>query len=609
KWFYMSSLLSPLSLPRLDFGCSVMQHNIKSAESYGEEVEKESVFDKAEDWIQTVEGVISDAIYQAKGDIQALSSEASQLIQDLETVNQVRCLDLSGVQLSEASLCKIRATFTNLQELSVANCVLDGLQMNAIASFNQLKKLDLSGCRGLTRDMLSYLHEMESLESIQLEGSDIGITVDAWCTWLHEFMKVNQHPAVVLYVINYFKAVNAGLNFPLVQTVIKRSEEIQAARFEKTAVPIGEALCAALIIELHIKRVASVGQRILRKEQTALAHDLYVDFEGREVYFIAQPENSLLLGEGSYKKVMTAAAFVFDMLYTIPETCVYAETYNEKAHFLEEAKKRDNLRRDAEKEIRIHKSLSGQHGIPKLRSVHEFTTVLSIQGKNIEIPQTAYMIERFDGDLQKFYKVAYSHNEILQIAIDLMCGLACMHVASIVHGDLKLGNALFKRNGRGELSAALADFGFSFDTRIDPPAAIYKKNFYGSLLCTPPELVQLQKFTGDYFKNDVWALGFMLYQLHFRKNPSWSDMLEELYETNGSEALKDEFVLRARDEIEDLWENDVAIPYRELCQKNYLTSQEQFEKLIYEMFCWNPANRPTIVEAISKMVKIPRLPS
>lgn len=100
-----------------------------------------------------------------------------------------------------------------------------------------------------------------------------------------------------------------------------------------------------------------------------------------------------------------------------------------------------------------------------------------------------------------------------QLCLDVLEGLACLHKAGFVHGDIKPANVLIFRNDDSQVPfvAKLNDFGLCISLQQDNPVS------YESYVGTPgwraPELLENPKRTVDgslLYKCDVFAFGLLV---------------------------------------------------------------------------------------------------
>jgi len=107
----------------------------------------------------------------------------------------------------------------------------------------------------------------------------------------------------------------------------------------------------------------------------------------------------------------------------------------------------------------------------------------------------------------------FTIDEVRDIFINLNNVFKIMHKNNIVHRDLKLGNIMLKYidDAKTKFIPKLSDYGFSKD--LD-------NNTTGTHLGTPatmaPEIMMDLRYNE---KSDLWSIGIMMYQLHFKELP------------------------------------------------------------------------------------------
>ena len=103
-------------------------------------------------------------------------------------------------------------------------------------------------------------------------------------------------------------------------------------------------------------------------------------------------------------------------------------------------------------------------------------------------------------------------NEIKMIGAQLVLGLECLHKNGYLHRDIKPENVMINKDGY----IKLADFGLS-----NTLSSKEKIGAAGSIEYMAPEVINQD----DYSNNpsvDWWALGILLYDLHYQETPFWS---------------------------------------------------------------------------------------
>ena len=127
------------------------------------------------------------------------------------------------------------------------------------------------------------------------------------------------------------------------------------------------------------------------------------------------------------------------------------------------------------------------------------------------------IMELCDGDLLVYLNKKlepFSVEEIKETFLQLNNVFKIMNKNNIIHRDLKLGNILIKYidESKKKFIPKLSDYGFSKD--------LNEHAYTGTHLGTPatmaPEIMMNLKYND---KSDLWSIGIMIYQLHFKDLP------------------------------------------------------------------------------------------
>lgn len=97
----------------------------------------------------------------------------------------------------------------------------------------------------------------------------------------------------------------------------------------------------------------------------------------------------------------------------------------------------------------------------------------------------------------------FGPREAMLIGIDICCGLAAVHGARLVHGDVKAQNVMRVSGGR----TVLMDFGAGYDVKIDAAAG---RRFAGTPLYLAPEVFAGEPRTPV---SDIYSAGVLLFYL------------------------------------------------------------------------------------------------
>ena len=259
---------------------------------------------------------------------------------------------------------------------------------------------------------------------------------------------------------------------------------------------------------------------------------------------------------------------------------------------------------EAKKEAELQKKLTNIRGIWPQLSMHSYTKTVTeetVDGKKkVDIDRVS-VISPMGISVLQFYNTHMpdAFCFILEIMADLASGLGTLHTMGLIHGDIKITNALYARAIDSKGIGGWIDFGHLFsiaDHKKDPKGFA---GIYGTLIFTAPELIATKEFHGDPTKLEVWAFGSMLYTIFKGKKPSWqSQILENLARQNlpiTSKQIADMNRLICK-EIEE--------PYLQLKQKTTRSWQEEIDYLICCSLHLCPEDRWTMKQICQHLEKI-----
>ena len=158
----------------------------------------------------------------------------------------------------------------------------------------------------------------------------------------------------------------------------------------------------------------------------------------------------------------------------------------------------------------------------------------------------------------------YSEPESRYFMTQILTGCQHMHLNSVIHRDLKLGNIMLD----GGMNIKIGDFGLAALLNFPEER---KKTVCGTPNYIAPEILYDQG-DGHSFEVDIWSVGVILYTLLIGKPPFQTNNVQKIYEK-----IK-------RNEYEIPAESTISEPARELIQ-SILTP--------------NPAERPTLIEIMN----------
>eukprot|EP00440_Ansanella_granifera_P054999 gb/GFBE01059621.1/.p1 GENE.gb/GFBE01059621.1/~~gb/GFBE01059621.1/.p1 ORF type:complete len:507 (+),score=122.54 gb/GFBE01059621.1/:1-1521(+) len=165
--------------------------------------------------------------------------------------------------------------------------------------------------------------------------------------------------------------------------------------------------------------------------------------------------------------------------------------------------------REVEEEASVMKAFTG----------HAHFVSYFAHGKGVDQAYYILMESASGGTLGKVIESKVSTADRLQLFLDMLEGVAEMHQHSIVHRDLKPANVLVSRKCGGEepCHAKVADLGLACH---DGPSSVSGippcRGIAGTPIYIAPESWRNEQ---PHPKNDVWAMGLMLYELIFGDLP------------------------------------------------------------------------------------------
>lgn len=247
-----------------------------------------------------------------------------------------------------------------------------------------------------------------------------------------------------------------------------------------------------------------------------------------------------------------------------------------------------------------HMELSSEPGIWPCLGYFTYTKMI---GKNLSIPKVMILTPVARGDLSivRENKVLVSTHQLISVTYQLAKGLASIHERGAYHGDLKDQNALFKLFLDGAILAGLIDFGTTFPIPHgeEPLSYPLDQGYYGSTFPTAPELFGDKKFTGDLVKVEIFAFGYMLYSLLFKKHPEWTPLVTK----HSTEAIYAEVTETTKQQMRESVTRNIDKPKEVLevmLQNRELSLEENLGLLIYTMMQTDPQKRPSAEEIASR---------
>lgn len=150
------------------------------------------------------------------------------------------------------------------------------------------------------------------------------------------------------------------------------------------------------------------------------------------------------------------------------------------------------------------------------RRVSHSNIVKIIDVLELEDGDPAIVMERLDGEtledrLRRERRIGL--RELANLLVPVISAIGTAHAAGVVHRDLKPANIFLFRNGAGETSPKVLDFGIAMQVTLDSETMHSTGITTAAVLGTPTYMAPEQVF-GEHLDHraDVWALGIMLYR-------------------------------------------------------------------------------------------------
>ncbi|KDN52887.1 Pkinase-domain-containing protein [Tilletiaria anomala UBC 951] len=269
-----------------------------------------------------------------------------------------------------------------------------------------------------------------------------------------------------------------------------------------------------------------------KKPVLPTAPDMIVDSHG--VSYVT----GHVLGQGGFARVYMA---------TCPQGNEYAFKVIHKATVSSSKRNKSKLLA----ELKIHKSMKHKHIV---RFLDQFEDEENVYFR-LELCANGSM-----NDVVK-RRGRYSEPESRYLMTQILTGCQHMHLNSVIHRDLKLGNIFLDAS----MNVKIGDFGLAALLNFPEER---KKTVCGTPNYIAPEILYDQG-DGHSFEVDIWSVGVILYTLLIGKPPFQTDNVQKIYEK--------------------IKRNEYEIPADS-------TISSHARELIAQILTPNPAERPTLIQ-------------
>ena len=214
------------------------------------------------------------------------------------------------------------------------------------------------------------------------------------------------------------------------------------------------------------------------------------------------------------------------------------------------------LRREVAVKVLNTGALAGQTGLA--RFLHEARMAAAVRHPNVVAvfdvgvhDDTPYIVmELLEGEnLDERLHAARALREpvLIDVALQLVSGLAAVHDAGVVHRDVRPSNVFLARAASGAVQPKLLDFSVSKQTRDNLRLTTNGRRRWASMpLYTAPEVLLDGEAT---FRSDQYSLGVLLYECVTGVNPFRADTARESVElitTGGARRITEQPIRPSR---------------------------------------------------------------
>ncbi len=298
-----------------------------------------------------------------------------------------------------------------------------------------------------------------------------------------------------------------------------RAEVLCSQLGEKSPLDQFDALKISAVVEKYFLDGPS-DVCYIPKRKYALARSLVIDSRAGQVYVLSQ-KNGLLQEDGAESKVTSSAVLADARIIPLARSVNIT-----KGHTMKQCAKKVQSR---QKQAQLEAQLNG-----------DVRLVVTHKGRT-NLPKISVFSDRYEGNLSHYCNHArvhtaprLSYEQIEQVMAQITQKLTELHTLKFVHGDLNEKNIVITLR-EGIPYVKIIDFGYSYNGSADFPKSPIFETSYGCPKYTPPEFFKDPTGTKrtastieDGQKQDLYALGGILYSLLYGKETAWAQTVHQL---------------------------------------------------------------------------------
>jgi serine/threonine protein kinase len=384
--------------------------------------------------------------------------------------------------------------------------------------------------------------------------------------------------------------------------------------FELESPSKASVLAEAYFIETELPRLKIATDTVLSRRATGLGHLLQYNPETKRVYLLGRLDCVTNVKMGTFKLATPAFEFRQDDLSLFARK-IRLFTRSPKRGMKKEAFQAE-IDHMHTYELAVIRRFRHHPNFNACLSIAEYRFSRSTGDANVreEVPRISLIVDPIYTTLSEFVvQKPMTFENRVAIMRALLQAVSDMHKEGIIHGDLKCENVLLGEalKQSDPLIPNLIDFGFSVPCEVGKPIpekdlgnSWYNEGVYGSILMTPPELLGERNFSGDHFKVESFAMGFIMYYLINGKYPLWSDIPQAYY---GLGCPKGDFQTEKKAALESAVKAYVQGIRKLLALQSAtqaMSREERYMLLLAHLLEPDPIQRWTVNQALEEIGKL-----